>query len=175
MTHQQLRLIHVAARQVGLIEGKDNARYLMLLANAAGVESAKDLNQAQFEDVMAVMEDMGFSRERAMHCERASFSGAGGSAARAVSTYWRDKVAARGRSANARMVHKICELAKGSRYALPALVARFSNRRTDDVERLAPQEAWQLIEMLKASGARESESSPAVAGTPSKDAAGLLF
>lgn len=157
-TPQQLKLLHVAARQVGLITGKqDDARYRLLLANVAGVDSSKSLSQAQFEDVMAVMEDMGFSRERVLHQERASFTGTSGSATRAVSTYWRDKVAGRGRIANARMIHKIRELSeKCPRYTLSALALRFSDRRTSAVEELKGKEAWDLIEMLKAAGGRDA-------------------
>src|SRR4051812_11818394 len=106
-TTEQFCLIHVAARQVGLVDASGDARYRMLLQNVAGVASAKLLTQTSFEDVMAVMEDMGFSRERQQHIDRAAISGGGGSTARAQSTYWRDKVRARGCNANERLVHKI--------------------------------------------------------------------
>jgi hypothetical protein len=158
MTPQQLKLIHIAARQVGLIDGRDDARYRLLLKSTGSVESAKQLDNASFEDVMAVMEDMGFSRERQFHLDKASFSGGGGSATKMQSTYWRDKVAARGRFANARMLHLIIELAAApaQRYELAALVSQFSAGRTREVGKLTPQEAWKLIEMLKAAAARES-------------------
>ena len=139
ITHRQLYLIHKAARAVNLIDAdKNEQRYRMLLKNTAGVDSAKDLNQAQFEDVMAVLEDEGFR--------------GGGSP-----TYWRDKVAARGSQANARQLKLINDLhAANPRYALAALCKRFSSDRVDRPERLYPREAWKLIEMLKASNAREA-------------------
>src|SRR4051812_26725723 len=117
-TPGQLRILHVAARQVGLIDASGDERYRLLLRNVAGVDSGRALSNAEFEDVMAVMEDMGFSNDRQRHIERAAFTASGGSASRVQSTYWRDKVAARGTNANARMVHKIRELAAGSRYQL---------------------------------------------------------
>lgn len=131
-TALQLKIVHVAARKVGL----NDAQYRTLLANAAGVQSSKDLTQAGFEDVMAVLEDLGFRDDRNGE------------------TYWRDKVEARGQAGNARMVHKIRELAKHSIYPLERLVWRHSEGRTEDVEQLTPREAWKLIEMLKGSNAR---------------------
>jgi hypothetical protein len=106
---------------------------------SGGVESSKDLSQAGFEDVMAVLEDSGFSDSRQ-----------GG-------TYWRDKVRDRGQAGNARMVHLIRELAEKSVYPLDRLAWRQSGGRTEDVEQLTPREAWMLIEMLKGSNKRSEE------------------
>jgi hypothetical protein len=155
---KQLQLIHTAARQIGLIEpgGGGDARYRLLLQNVAGVESAKDLNNVTFEDVMAVLEDLGFSMARQRHIDRGGFMGISGAAGPAVSTYWREKVAARGSRANERLVHKIRELAATSRYPLSNLCMKFSNRRTEHPEKLKPREAFELIEMLKAAATREA-------------------
>jgi hypothetical protein len=183
MTRDQLKLIHIAAHQVGLIVGKDDARYRLLLKNAAGVESAKDLSNAQFEDVMAVLEDLGFSKERGWAMDRSSFSASGGSASRVQSSYWRDKVAARGSQANARMVWKIRDLLKTEhRYEARALCRRMSQGRTDEVDKLTPREAWNLIEMLKEveqrearRGARDSAQLPTAGVTEDQNAPLLPF
>jgi hypothetical protein len=165
----QLRLIHMAARDVGLIEGKNDTAYRTLLRSTAGVDSATELDNVTFEDCMAVLEDMGFSYERAWHRDKASFTGAGGSATRVQSTYWRDKVARRGRRCNERFVFKIRELVPKQRYPLGALCMQFSGGNTADVEQLAPQEAWKLIEMLKAATAREGTKAQRHEGTEGKD------
>src|SRR4051794_34530291 len=82
-TNLQLKLIHIAYRQANLEE----AQYRTILRNVAGVESAKDLDQAGFEDVMAVIEDCGFREKQK------------------PGDYWRNKVRARGGAAGERMVH----------------------------------------------------------------------
>jgi hypothetical protein len=107
-TRPQIIAIQKARRQLQLNE----AQYRTLLWNTAGVESSKDLDNAGVEDVMAVLEDLGFD------------SHPGGK------TYWRDKVARRGSRANERVVHKINELAAQSRYDLAALCERFSQGRS---------------------------------------------
>jgi len=128
-TSLQLRLIHIAYRQAGLEE----EHYRLILANVAGVPSAKDLTQASFEDVMAVLEDSGF-RDRGKPAD-----------------YWRGKVASRGRQCGERMAYKIHELAgQQSHYAMAGLCRRVSAGRTEAVEGLRPREAWNLIELLKA-------------------------
>lgn len=143
-TNNQLRTIHNGARRVGLIEsGKGlqrseaETRYRLLLRNVGGVESASDLDNPGVEDVMAVLEDMGFDGHPA------------------GKTYWRDKVRARGSFCGARMAFRIRELTDEQRYELAGLCRRFSGDRTYDVERLYPREAWKLIEMLKAVAKRQ--------------------
>lgn len=142
-TALQLKLVHVAARQAGL----NDAQYRTLLRSVAEVESSRQLAQADFEDVMAVLEDLGFVDSK---------NGAG---------YWRRKVEQRGRRGNERMVHKInelCQGGQGGRYPLESMVRRFSGDRTADVEQLTPREAWKLIECLKAIVARDGgDESPA--------------
>lgn len=146
ITLPQLRTIHVAARQVGLIDGDGDERYRMLLRNAAGVESSKQLTQAQFEDVMAVMEDLGY---------------APAGMDMGSSHYWRDKVAGRGSRANPRLVYRIRKLAdQQSNYPLGALVRQHSAGRTDQVTDLRPREAWNLIEALKAMKTRSGPVAP---------------
>ena len=133
-TRPQIIAIQKARRQLQL----NDAQYRTLLKNVARVESSKDLDNAGVEDVMAVFEDMGFQQHPA------------------GPTYWRDKVAARGNRANARMVQKIEMLAGQQRYCLPALCERFSGGRAQTPIDLTPAEAWKLIEMLKSAAAREA-------------------
>lgn len=137
-TSKQLAMIHIEAARAGLIEKGNRIPFNNLLRNVGGVGSSKDLSQAAFEDCMAVIED--------------TIDGKGLRAGR----YWRDKVALRGGVANPRMTAKIHALAKESRYQIGALCLRFSDDRTWAPEKLYPREAWQLIEMLKASNAREA-------------------
>lgn len=142
-TPLQLRMIHVAARQAGLIDADGDARYRLLLNNVAGADSAKSLDQSEFEDVMEVIEAMGFVDTK----------GAG---------YWANKVALRRSCANPRMVRKIIELQKQQdRYPLASVCLRHSDGRTDRVEQLLPREAWKVIEMLKAVVERENRHAAA--------------
>ena len=92
---------------------------------------------------MAVIEDSGF-RERDKPAD-----------------YWRGIVRRRGTSCSPRMARKIFALGEESRYEIPALCLRFSGHRTAVVDELEPREAWNLIEMLKASNDREgAENAP---------------
>ncbi|HUO10075.1 MAG TPA: phage protein GemA/Gp16 family protein [Phycisphaerae bacterium] len=158
-TPLELRLVHMACRQAGL----EDAAYRLILRNAAGVESAKQLSQAGFEDVMAILEDSGFRH-----------------AGKPVD-YWRSKVARRGSIAGERMVWKIMRLVgQGCHYQLPGLCKRVSGDRVERVDRLTPREAYNLIELLKAVnergstaiGAAEEASSPAVARSEAGTASG---
>lgn len=133
LTPLQTKLIHIAKKEANL----NDAQYRMLLNNVAGVESSKLLSQSAYEDVMAVMELRGFRM------------------AGQAENYWQRKMAMRGES-NLRMSAKIHELVKESRYELAALCGRFSEHRADCPEKMLPAEQWNLIEMLKASSAREA-------------------
>jgi hypothetical protein len=151
-TRDQLGTIHRGAQAVGLIVKGDDARYRLLLQNLAGVTSAKDLDNRGVEDVMAVFEDMGFQGHP------------GGP------DYWRRKVRERGSLCGARMAYRIRERAAAQRYDLAAMVRRFSDGRTDDVEQLHPREAWKLIEGLKAICTREHAAGQRIGAAAGKDA-----
>jgi len=56
MTRDQLALIHVAKKQVGL----DDAAYRDLLRQAAGVDSARHLDRRGFERLMRRFAELGF-------------------------------------------------------------------------------------------------------------------
>lgn len=58
LTTQQLRLIHVAKAKLSL----DDVAYRAVLANLTGKASAKDLNQAEFDAVLAHFEQLGLRR-----------------------------------------------------------------------------------------------------------------
>lgn len=146
MTPAQTKLLHIAARQVGL----NDRQYRMVLQNVAGVASSTSLTNTQFEQVMAVMEDRGFRQ----FCQS--------------ETYWRDKSARHGSRTNERQVQLLRELAAKQPYPLGALVRKFSHGRTDQVEDLQPREAWALTEMLKKVVNRKGENDEAEApGDPS--------
>jgi phage gp16-like protein len=160
MNPKQLKLIHIAKRDVDL----NDEQYRTLLRNVAHVESSKDLTNTQFEDVMATLEDLGFSYERANHRSRATFTGSGGSCARVESTYWRDKVAARGRGTGERVLWKINTLAAGLPIDLPGFCWNMTGR-TDDVKQLTGQEAYKLVEALKSMHDRqERKAAPKAQG-----------
>src|SRR5690242_14136197 len=125
-TPSHIKTIQLGRRIVGL----NDAQYRTLLRNVADVESCTKLDNRGVEDVLAVMEDMGFDSHPA------------------GKTYWRDKVRARGHACGERMVHKILTLAREQRYELEALCRRFSGGRADNPAELTPAEGWKLIEML---------------------------
>lgn len=142
MTNDQLRMLAIARRQAERHTGGafDEAQYRLLLRNVgrvkpdgAGHVTAKGLSNAGLDSVMAYLEE---------HC---GYRQSGKPA-----NYWRDGAAATLR----RQVHLIRGLAAASSYPLAGLVRRFSGDRTDDVERLTPAEASDLIEMLKDSNRR---------------------
>lgn len=134
-TPDQIRTLQIARRKVGLGE----AHYRLLLHNVAGVASCKDLDNASFEDVMAVLESFGVQLNE-----------------RLPNGYWQRKVDQRGTGAGERMVRKIIELQKQQdRYPLAAICLRHSDGRTDQADKLLPREAWNVIEMLKAVAGRE--------------------
>jgi hypothetical protein len=127
-TKAQIQIVQIARRQGGLNE----PQYRWLLWNVAGVKSTTELTNEDVERVMDVLEGMGFVDSK---------NGPG---------YWGKKAARIGFAANDRMIRKIEAMAAETRYPLPALVHRFSNKRTDQVAQLLPREAWMLIEGLKA-------------------------
>ena len=145
-TNLELKMVHVAARQAGLGE----EQYRMVLRNAGGVASSKELTQAGLEDVMSVFEDGGFRHQGKPE------------------NYWRNKVAMRGTFCGDRLAHKIAELAARQQYALEGLCRRVSGERVGIVARLTPREALNLVELLKAvierkTTGEEAETMPAVA------------
>lgn len=147
ITPHQVRFLAVARRQVQRLSGGafDEQQYRMLLRNlgqvrpdASGHVSAKALDQHGFEAVMAFLEGAGFR-----HAEMDE-------------RYWRDRAALRPRFANERQVRLIHELARRTpRYSLAGLCLRFSDGRAESPGKLAPNEAWNLIEMLKSAGDRQ--------------------
>lgn len=132
MTLPQLQILHIARRQLRL----DDPDYRTILRSIARVASSKDLTHRGFEDVMAYLESVGFRHEGKPE------------------TYWRDCQDARGRRADRRQVFLIESLIPASGYALPGLCRRVSHDRTDQVTRLTPSEAHNMIEMLKSVAAR---------------------
>lgn len=132
-TINQIKALHAARREAKLNELEAGT----VLRNIGGVDSATQLDNAAFEEVMAFLEE----------------SGATGHPA--GPTYWRNKLRRRyGGFAGERMVHKIGELAAQTDYDLAGLCRRFSGDRTPHPSKLTPREAWQLVEMLKASAER---------------------
>src|SRR4051812_16093359 len=115
-TTAQLKTIHMGKRWLEKGERLTEQSYRMLLKNVGNVDSSTDLDNAGVEDVMAVMEDLGFDSHPK------------------GPTYWRDKVATRGTRSGERMEHKIRELhAAGAqlvRYSIEALCRQFSGQRT---------------------------------------------
>jgi hypothetical protein len=143
-TRDQIIVIQCGKRELvtrGLLTEQS---YRVLLSNVAGVDSSKLLDNRGVEDVMAVMEGLGFDSHPA------------------GATYWQDKVRQRGHVCGERMVYLIRQLApQVGRYPLPALVRTFSKQRTEDEARLTPAEAYKLIEMMKATAAREAPAAAA--------------
>jgi cell division GTPase FtsZ len=142
MTKQQIQLIHIAAKQVGL----DDERYRLLLRNVACALTSKQLSNDSFEEVMAVLEGMGF--------RTIGFA----------PDYWRQTVAKKGITCGRRMAHKIRELAATTCYPAESMALRHSHGATSVVEQLSPLEAYEVIEAYKQIAKRPARS-PAGAGT----------
>jgi hypothetical protein len=140
MTPAQHQLLRTAVFKVLRL---NEQQYRTILRNVANVESSKELNNQTFENVMAVLEDMGF-----VYFSKGA-------------NHFRNKVAMRGSGAGERQVDYINRLIANSPYPLKGLVRKFSDNRTDDVEQLKPAEARNLIEMLK-----RFRSRPAAEGQP---------
>ena len=139
MSNEQIKLVKIAQRELGL----DDGEYRLVLRNIGNVESCKSLTQRAFEDVMAFFESRGFQHQ--------NFS----------PDYWQGRVQRRGRYADPRQVHHIEQLVKRTRYSLAGLCLRFSDGRVDEASKLRPDEAHRLIEMLKSAGKREQQANQA--------------
>jgi hypothetical protein len=127
MTPEQTRLIHIAQRQLEM----NDRQYRMILKHVADCSSSSQLTNSSFEDVMALFEERGFRHQGK------------------PADYWRNKVQLRGAFAGERMVRKIHALLEGTKYSLAGLCDRFTQGRTREVTKLNPQEAYNLVEMLK--------------------------
>ena len=128
MTPRQLQIIHTAQRQLKLEDGQ----YRMILKNVADVASSKDLTNSTFEQVMAFLEDLGFSPNGQ------------------PSTYWRDKVASRqSGEVTERQLQLIGALAADASIDAAGFAWRMSNHRTRTPGELSSREAYNVIEALK--------------------------
>lgn len=134
MTNLQLKILHIARREVGI----DEPDWRTILRSIGHVQSSKDLTNSDFEDVMAYLEGRGYRHPGK------------------PADYWRSTIDARGTAADRRQVFLIEKLIDGSGYELAGLCHRFSDGRTDDVSHLRPREAHNLIEMLKNVKSRRS-------------------
>jgi hypothetical protein len=132
MTNLQLKILHIARREIGI----DEPDWRTILRSIGHVQSSKDLTNSDFEDVMAYLEGRGYRQPGK------------------PADYWRQTIDARGTAADRRQVFLIEQLIPSSGYELAGLCHRFSDGRTDDVSHLRPREAHGLIEMLKAVGKR---------------------
>ena len=134
-TPQQIKLIQIARRQVGLEE----SAYRILLRNVANVDSCTKLGNRGVEDVMAVLEDMGFRQIDQ------------------PGDYWRQKVRQReSGECPERMVRLIFALAAETKYEASGMALRHSHGRTEIVEQLEYREAYEVIEALKAIKERDA-------------------
>ena len=138
VTNKQLKLIHIAARQAGLIVKKDDHRYRLLLAHYKGsngkpARSSKQLNNSQIEDLLAICESMGWD------------SGRG-------DTYFRDKSAAHGTFASFAQQAAILHLRSDLGWTadnLKGFICRMTSANKFSVAELASKEASNIIEALK--------------------------
>lgn len=148
-SNKQLQLIHIAARQAGLIVKKDDRRYRLLLAQykASGgkpAKSSKQLNNSQIGDLLAICESMGFD------------SGRG-------ATYFRDKVAAHGHLASFAQQSAILHLRGDLGWNadnLKGFIRRMTHNARSSVAELTPKDASKIIEALKNMTIREKGMSP---------------
>ena len=136
MTGKELGLIHMAAKATGL----NDPQYRTALRNCGGVESAKSLTQSGFENVMALFEERGWRQVGQPE------------------NYWRGKVAARGSLCGDRLIYKIISLiGVDFPYTLEGMCKRISQGRVDQLDKLTPGEALNMVEALKAIAARQTK------------------
>ncbi len=148
-SNKQLKLIHIAARQAGLIVKYDDRRYRLLLAQyktpGGGVATtSKQLNNSQIEDLLAICEAMGWD------------SGRGG-------TYFRDKVAAHGTFASFAQCSAIDKLRGDLGWNtdnLKGFIGRMTAYSKSGVAELTVRQASNIIEALKNMTLRAKGMSP---------------
>ncbi len=148
-SNKQLKLIHIAARQAGLIVKKDDRRYRLLLLhyvapNGLPAKSSKQLNNSQIEDLLAICESMGFD------------SGRG-------DTYFRDKSARRGDLASFAQQSAIFHLRGDLGWTadnLKGFVRRMTAYSKSSVAELTVRQASNIIEALKNMTIRAKGMSP---------------
>lgn len=137
-SNKQLKLIHIAARQAGLIVKKDDRRYRLLLLhyvapNGLPAKSSKQLNNTQIEDLLAVCESMGFDSGRGEH-------------------HFRDKSARHGYLASFAQQSAILYLRDDLGWNaenLKGFICRMTSGKKFSVAELAPKEGSNIIEALK--------------------------
>lgn len=126
-TREQIITIQSAKRW--LMKNRDftDQAYRILLRNVGRVESSKELGNDGVEQVMAVMEAMGFDQHPR------------------GPRYWRSKAERQGDRA-AWKIEAMC-----AEYGVDCagFVRRMTNGRTDRVDELDGQEMWRIIEALK--------------------------
>jgi hypothetical protein len=151
VTTPQLQSLHILRRQLeaasdGNFSRPDFDLVLMNLGqvkpDAEGAISSKSLSNAGFERVMAFLEEM-----------TAKFNPT-------IGTYWRERDRRRGHYLNTRQewqIHRSYEemRAAGLTYTLESIVSQMSVGRTSAVSELNAQEAFKVIEMLKAAIERQ--------------------
>ncbi len=145
MTNQQLKLVHIAARAVGLRGPAGNGRYWMLLgqytqSNGRRVTSSKQLTSVQFESLMGIMEAQGFEQPGK------------------TSRYWREKASAsaerfgRGQCSFAQLAavyHLAGDLGWAAEH-IDAFCRRMTQGRAETAVSLSAREAYTVIEGMAA-------------------------
>lgn len=149
VSNKQLKLIHIAARQAGLIVKKDDRRYRLLLAqyktrDGGAATTSRQLNNSQIEDLLAICEAMGWD------------SGRG-------ATYFRDKVAAHGTFASFAQCSAIDKLRGDLGWNannLKGMIGRMTAYSKSSVAELTVRQASNIIEALKNMTLRAKGMSP---------------
>jgi hypothetical protein len=139
LSKQSIKLIHIAAREAGLITRESDGRYRLLLAqykrpNGKPVESCVQLNNRQFDDILAI-------------CEAHGWRSPGKEA-----NHYRAKIAAAYDTASFPQQDCIKMLAGDMGWqkdGLATFVSRMTGGRTDEIAMLQPSEAGAIIEALK--------------------------
>lgn len=146
MNAETLKLIHVAARQAGLITPAGDGRYRLVLARyrtpaGTAVRSSTQLNDRQVDDFLAICESLGFRHP--VHGP----------------TYYRNRIAGAYSLASGAQQAAILHLAGDLGWSDDHL-ANFLHRQTRDHKRLicelTPSQAWSVIEAMKSMFARQS-------------------
>jgi len=149
LTNEQLRLVHIAAREAGILSKNSNGRYLLLLnqyitSERKPVQSTTELNNRQLDDFLAICESLGFRMP--------------GKAA----NYFRFKVAAESEYASFAQQSAIGHLAGDLGWGdeqLAGMLKRMTGGIASNTAALTPGQAYKVIEALKAMLGRKKNKS----------------
>ena len=140
INNRQIRLLQIAVKKAGLRSKNFDGRYRLLLgqykqSNGRPVTSSVQLNSYQLEDLLAICESYGWQ------CPGKD------------ANHFRKKAAASGKVASTAQQQAIEHLGRDlgwNEYDLGGMINRMTGGKSSSVVTLAPRQAYNIIEALKA-------------------------